>query len=418
MSIGLQMDRRSFVSSVAGLSLLYVTEAVGRSTAGSASRLFPNGSSSVRFPFELLANAIFIRASVNGRGPHLFAVDTGSTNSVIAAELSSELGIASGRQIRTSGAGSDSNMASMLEDLEFGLPGGVVRRTQGSTAISMAGLWPLIGQRIYGIAGYDILRPFVVEIDYAGRHITLHDPASYRYRGRGRTFPARMYGAYDPQIEGALVVPGQQPIPVRFTIDTGAGGTIVSSPLVDRFHLVEAVRRAVRTQDNGVGGAEPSEVLSQLSAIRIGPYALERPIVALSRDRAGSLAEEGISVNIGGNILRRFTLIIDYARHQVTLEPNRHFGEPFRSDASGLLLAAAGADFRTFVVQGVIANSPASESDVREGDLVLAVNGAAANGYTLWQLQEQFKTPGAVLALTLRRGTETLTRRLTLRSLL
>ena len=38
-----------------------------------------------RFPFELLANAAFFQAKLNGKGPYLFSLDTGSSNSVIAS---------------------------------------------------------------------------------------------------------------------------------------------------------------------------------------------------------------------------------------------------------------------------------------------------------------------------------------------
>jgi hypothetical protein len=218
----------------------------------------PNGAAEVRFSFELLANAIFFDAGVNGKGPHLFALDTGSTNTVIASERIAELGIATGSQMHTSGAGSDMNMAAKIDQLDIALPRGVRRTTTQGTAISMAGLWPLIGRPIYGALGYDIIEPFVVEIDYAKRIVVLHDPATYRYRGSGTTLPVRLYGAYDPQIEGSMIVPGQAPIPVRFTIDTGAGGTIVSSPLVDKYHLLAAVGK--RSPPRIEASAVPSRV--------------------------------------------------------------------------------------------------------------------------------------------------------------
>jgi hypothetical protein len=97
--------------------------------------------------------------------------------------------------------------------------------------MSMSGLWQLPAKRFYGTIGYDVLMPFVVEIDYETRTIRLYDPA--RHLVIGQTFPAHMYGGYDPQIDGAIEVETQPPIPVRFTLDTGAGGTIVSSPLVE-----------------------------------------------------------------------------------------------------------------------------------------------------------------------------------------
>jgi len=229
--------------------------------------------------------------------------------------------------------------------------------------------------------------------------------------------PFQLLGGSDPQIDGTLLVAGRPPIPVRLTIDTGAGGTIVSSPVVDRYRLLEAVGKIVATQDEGVGGAEPTEVLGRISALHVGPYIVDRPVVALSRDSQGSLSNEALSVNLGGNILRRFTMIIDYVHGQLTLEPNAHFANPFASDASGLLLAAEGADFHTIVVRSVLPDSPASASRMQRGDIIVAIDGAPVSGYTLWQFEELLTKSGSTVALTLRRGDRSFVEYLALRSL-
>jgi len=158
--------------------------------------------------------------------------------------------------------------------------------------------------------------------------------------------------------------------------------------------------------------------MGRLSAFRIGPHLVERPVVALSRDKHGSLANEAISVNLGGNILRRFTVIIDYPNRRVTLEPNRHLPDRFEGDASGLLLAAKGADFRTFVVESVIPDSPASEQGLRAGDGVVAIDGRPVRTYALWEFAEELKQPGEQVRLTMLRDGRTFSRVLKLRALI
>jgi hypothetical protein len=368
------------------------------------------------FPFELLGNAIYFQATVNGKGPFPFSLDTGSSNSVIASELVGELGIRTGTTFNSTGAGSDMNSAASIGTLEFGLPGGVRRSVRDGAAVSMSGLWQLPGKRFYGSIGYDVFSRFVLDVDYERRTIRLYDPASYT--PVGRSFPAHMYGNYDPQVDGAIEVPGRPPIPVRLTLDTGAGGTIVSSPLVDKYDLVRATGRVTETEDKGVGGAVPTEVMARLSAIRIGPYVLDKPLVALSRDKMGSLANEAISVNMGGNILPRFRVVIDYPRKIVALTPSRHFSEPFKSDASGLLLSADARDFHKFTVDSVIPGSPAADAGMQPGDVILAANGKPAKAYALFELEDALKADGTVTRLSVRRGSETMDKTLKLRSLL
>ena len=401
------IDRRTAVE-----LMLLLPLASGRTLAKAT---IARGRPLTTFPFELLGNGIYFQASVNGKGPFSFSLDTGSSNSVIASELIGELGIRTGASFASMGAGSDMNAAASIAKLEFRLPGGIRRTVSDGAAISMSGLWQLPAKRFYGTIGYDVLKPFVLEIDYEGRTIRLYDPANYA--PIGQMLPAHMYGNYDPQVDGAIEVEGQPPIPVRFTLDTGAGGTIVSSPLVDRYDLVRATGRVMEAQDKGVGGAVPTEVMARLSAIKIGSFVLEKPLVALSRDKMGSLSNEAISVNLGGNILPRFKVVIDYARRTVGLTPNRHFSEPFRSDASGLLLSADGKDFHNFTVDSVIPASPA-ERLLEPGDVILAADGRPAKDFALWELEELLKASGREISLSVRRGDETFVRKLVLRSLL
>jgi hypothetical protein len=379
---------------------------------------FPPGVDRVQSPFELLANAIYFPVLVNDKGPYLFALDTGSFNSVVAAEVSHELGIKTGTAYRGVGAGSDSSPAATIESLEFTLAKGVTRSTRQAGVVAMAGLWPLIGKRFYGDVGHDILRSFVVKIDYQKQLLTLHDPASYQYTGSGTTLPTHLFADYDPQIDGELVENGERSIPVRFTVDTGAGGTIVSSQLVAKHDLVHAVARTFQTQDVGIGGAKPVELAARLSALRIGPYRIDYPLVALSRDASGSLSSEAISVNLGGNILRRFTIIIDYSHKSLTLEPNDRFADPYDYDASGLLLSATGPRFRTFFVDSVLAGTPAHEAGLQKGDRIVAIDGTNVDAFALWQLEDELKKAGTSVSLTIMRDNQTLIKTMVLKTLL
>ncbi len=378
---------------------------------------FPRGAASVQFPFELLANTIFIPVLVNGKGPYLFAVDTGSYNSVIASEVAGELGVKGGAHFHAVGAGSDTSDAAAIASLAFTLPRDVPASTKIGATVSMGGLWPLIGKRFYGDIGHDILQHFVVEIDYGKQLMTLYDPNRYRYAGAGAVLQAHLYGAYDPQIDGRLLVAGLEPIPVRFTIDTGAGGTIVSAPLVRQYGLIAAAVKTFATEDAGIGGARPTEVVARLSAVQIGPYTVRRPIVALSADTMGSLADESISVNLGGNVLRRFTVILDYPRNTVILEPNTHLNDPPQYDASGLLLSATGADFRTFVIDSVLSGTPAAAAGFEKGDRIVALDGKSAARYALWQLEDELKKSGTTVSLTLLRGDRTMVKTMQLEAL-
>jgi hypothetical protein len=304
---------------------------------------------------------------------------------------------------------------------EFTLADGLSVTTPKSSA-EFAGLWPLVGQKIYGAIGYGVLKHFVVEFDYEHKMLTLYDPQKFHYSGTGAIFHASLMMGYDPQIAGAMMVPGAPPIPARFTLDTGAGGTVISSPIVKKNNLLERVTDKVpnppsKPAVDGVDGQVFDTVTARISGLQLGKYTVDRPLVAFSTDSDGTFAMDTIGINLGSNILRRFKVIIDYPRQIVILEPNSHFSDPFAADASGLVLQAEGADFKTVAVHGVVAGSAAADSEIREGDIITAIDGEPMEKYALWQIQDLLKESGQEKRLTIKRGNATSIHTIKLRAL-
>jgi len=387
------ISARSFLIS---FTLLFL--ACELSTASDAPKVtFPGSQSSVRVPFELLANNPYVNVKVNGKGPFNFVIDTGSIDSVLASETLSELGLPP--KDANGGRG----------DIEITFAGGLQIKTERSGTLSMAGLWPLIGRRFYGIIGYDILKHFVVEFDYEKKVVTFYDPEKYKYAGSGTVFPATMEMGYDPQVPGEFNVPGVGAIQAVFTIDTGAGGTVVTTPLVQRHALIEKVTQKVPSPGQGVSGMEFNDVVGRISSIRLGSLVVEKPLVALSLDTDGPLAMDDLGVNVGGNILQRFTMIVDYPHRQLILQPNSRFHDPFLADASGLVLKAQGDDFKIVTVQGVVAGSPADEAGIQEGDIISNIDGESTGKYALWQIQDLFKNSGKEMIVTIMKKSKKVT---------
>jgi PDZ domain len=379
---------------------------------------FPAGKIAVHVPFELLGNAIFVSARVNGKGPFLFTLDSGSCCSSFAAEFADELGMHPQGEMKGMGAGSSSNKMGLVKGtIEFTFPNGLKLSTEDANTISYAGLWPLIGRPFYGNIGYDVLKDVVVEIDYDKRIITFYSAATYKYSEKGQVFQTKLWMNYDPQFEGTFTLPGVSPVASVFTLDTGAGGTIINSPMVKTLHLVETMHDKLPSPSHGLGAGVSNDLIGRFASIDLGPYKLQRPVVALSQDTEGSLAMEAIGVNLGGNVLRRFTVTINYPGGTIALEPNSHFADPFLADASGLVLNAEGGDFRTFVVQDVVSDSPAAKIALQRGDVIIAIDDKPAKAIALWELQDQLKNSGHKAKLKIRRGSHSFVCELMLRSL-
>lgn len=377
----------------------------------------PPGTAAVAIPIEVYEHQILARVRVNGEGPYWFIVDTGWTRSAVDRSHAAAMHVAQTGESQGIGAGGNVTAGSASEAVRFDFGQGLVITAKGATIADFSGNATLFGRPYQGVIGHNILGRYVVEIDYERHRLVLHDPGRYRYGGRGAVLAATFWNGYDPQVPAELDLPGRAPVPTVLTLDTGAGGLTVASPLVDSFVAAGAKAKVVDSPLDGMGG-KAAFVMGRLAAIRVGPYKLDRPWAALSRMTEGSFADASIGLNGGGEVLSRFRVIIDYTRSQVILEPNGHFADPFPWDASGMILTVGGEDRRTYTIYRLIPGSPAVEAGLEQGDVLVAVDGRAARERTLAEIRTILQQAGTAHRLSVRRDGKVFTVELKLRALI
>lgn len=107
---------------------------------------------------------------------------------------------------------------------------------------------------------------------------------------------------------------------------------------------------------------------------------------------------------LGGRVLQRFTLIVDYPHDSIILEPNGGIGLPFEEDMSGLSLDATGPDFSVYRVAAVLPHSPAEEAGLRKGDVVIAIDGQPPAALGLPKINRMFREEGREFRIAIKRG--------------
>ena len=95
--------------------------------------------------------------------------------------------------------------------------------------------------------------------------------------------------------------------------------------------------------------------------------------------------------NIGGDLLKRFTVTLDYAHQTLWLEANALAAQPEVFDRSGLWIARAKDG--EIAVADVAADSAATASGIASGDEILGVNGRSVKSVRLYDLREELKGP-------------------------
>ncbi|TPW10399.1 MAG: PDZ/DHR/GLGF domain-containing protein [bacterium] len=347
--------------------------------------VYDKGNSALDIPIELSSNHIYVTVTLGSGTRAQMILDTGGGASAFDPEMVTAAGIKLGTPVRAMGAGSGTRDAWLVGGVDYSLPG-VRLSDQSVTAISFRELEATTGRRMDGVLGADFLKQFIVEIDYAGRRLHLHDPKSWSYHGTGHPLALEFNGPI-PSVVATL----NDSITARFHVDTGARMAVkASSPFVARAGLESVAEKLIEGQTGvGIGGASPQGI--------------------------GRFGNDGV---IGGDVWRRFRLILDYPGKKMYLEPNADFGQPFNYDMSGLAVRADSLSGSSYLVSQVLAGSPAAMADFQVGDRIEALDQRAVSGMTMDAFREELRNEGRVVTLARRRGAQVDQVRLTLRRLI
>jgi hypothetical protein len=394
-----------------GLSLTFAPPLLSQTPSPGCSKA-TTLSATDYLPIRIENNHVHITVCVAGE-PHDFALDTGAGQSFIDLGLAQSLGLHLGTRFAARGVGSGTIDGAQLDSVDARIAGTSIP-VRIRAALDFA---RLPGARISGILGYDFIAAHVVVIDYANARMRVMDGSQFRYDGAG-TELRLTFANNHPHVDGAIRLADGETIPGRFVIDVGAAGALaLSKPFVDSHGLRRRVGTTLRRPGGaGVGGQTVAE-FGRISALRFGSLELDSPIAALHGDSSGVLSSGGtFDGNVGGEILRHFTVYLDYPHSRMFLEPNSSFAEPFEIDMTGMgFTPARKPDGR---VAWVLPNTPATSAGIQPGDIVLAVDGQELDERVFVELLKRSRRPDERIGLKVRRGTESMTVTLVTRRLI
>ena len=375
-------------------------------------------SADVTIPFERVNRNICLEVSVANSRPLCFILDTGAKYAIIDLALAKSLGLELGDSIAVAGAGKNVTMGNFLKSSSFRIPGLEGFSQPLSLAIPLEELAKASGHEFAGILGFDFISQFVVEIDYLKQTVTLHDKEHYQYQGAGEIFPISFNAAAHPQVHARIIDAGRAPIEGTFVLDLGSSASLIlDTPFVKKEKFLEPARPTVPwLEGRGLGGITPG-LVGRIHALQLGSYVIENPVAIFSQADSGPLASAEAQGNIGAAVMEKFKVILDYSRSRIILEPNARFAEPMEYNHSGLSLISSGPAYREFHVEAVADHSPASETGIQPGDILLSLDGRRASEFSLTEIRHRFQEAGE-LRLQLRRDNTTLNVNLKLRRLI
>ena len=376
-------------------------------------RILDNRKDEKSMPFTLVNNLVIIKAEVNGKELS-FLLDSGVKKTMLFnLEFADSLVLNNVEKLKIRGLGEGEPIDAIKSKGNLFKMNGIVNPDLHLFVITenLFDLSAKIGVDIHGIIGGDLLKNFVVKINYGQKKLTFYKPGTYDYSKckNCESFPLDFYNSkpfINVEIENHL---GKE-VDVKLLIDSGGGDALWLFP-----HSNPDIIVSDNYFDDFLGRGLNGNIFgkkSRIKKLKIGSFEFENAAVSYpdstsmvkmhsNKDRNGTL---------GAGILKRFMVILDYPDRKMTLKKNGQlYNEPFLYNMSGMELIFGGEMLvkvkksnlvdpnqsrntsiteifynyglvykSSFQVSLVRSGSPAHFAGIREGDIVLEINGKPA----------------------------------------
>lgn len=369
-------------------------------------------------------NLIIIPVKINGKSLN-FILDTGVSRTILFnLNQIDSLDLRNVKKIKIRGLGSNKPVNALLSrNNKFELKN-IVGLQQDVLYIidSDFDLSAKLGLTIHGIIGYDLIRNFVIEINYSKKRITFNKHSEFRFKKTNKfeKLPLTFY-KNKPFIDVNIKLKeNQQPFLVKLLIDLGGSDGLwlfkQSNPLI-----IDPVDYFYDYLGEGLSGIIQGK-RSKIHSIFMGKYMLKKPTVSYPDSSAIVIARKQLDRNgsVGGRVLSRFKIILDYKNASIYIKKSKNFSAPFNYNMSGIELIYDGqvlvkeasmaslpnsglsisdnnkvafqVDYNynfvfkpSYKIFSVRNKSPAQLAGLRKGDVILSVNDKEAH---LFKLEE------------------------------
>jgi hypothetical protein len=234
------------------------------------------------------------------------------------------------------------------------------------------------GEKIDGIIGYSVLSRYIFNINYDSLRIQIFSNGRMKYPRGGwlyepilRTLPVQ-----NARIRDAVTIHS------RFLFDIGAGlCMMLNKDFIEDSNFLDKKRVLYAKEAEGVGGKIDMH-MTVIREVRMGPYRFRNVPVFVFDDTFNLTSYPYLSGIIGNDILRRFNLILNYAKKEFYFMANHNFQDPFDYAYSGIELYMVDG----YILLGDVAEgSPAAIAGLKEGDIVLGINNIVGQNLQLFK---------------------------------
>lgn len=374
------------------------TREAGLAKGGEPGKTEDTDSLPTEVPFEFSVRLIFLEVWVEDAGDHCsFILDTGAGMTCLSKELAAELEVEALGGMSAAGAGGAFEAhTARLEELRVG---DLRVNDLEVMVLDLAPLASMMGKRIDGIVGYNVLNRYTTTIDISGETLTFASSDDELPTGEDH------FSVPFEVLMGIPVVKGTVDgvTELDFLVDTGATTSVLPKAAAEGLEPTQRLEGAVAA---GADSRPIEMALARFSTLELGGATMDGPVFSypLSSERVDPI---GLSIDasnrgvIGTSILSNFRVTLNYDKATMVLEPV----EP----PQGTGREWSGPGLTVFMEKGspsvrsVFKGGPA-DGLLEVGDRILDIDGASVDGKNLEEIMSMLQgDPGTELKLTIER---------------
>lgn len=374
-----------------------------------------------RIEATIVNNLVVVELTVNKFVKLNFILDSGVQDAILLDPIiANVLPIDPVRTITLRGLGNEEEIeANIATDLEMDLGPISGKNLEMIVVPEAIDLDAYLGMKVHGLIGYDLFKRFQVKIDYHNEAVTFYEPSFWksapkRYRSNEiEILDSKAYLRMDLKEENEAFDDR------LFLVDTGASIGLSFNVFSEKaIHKVEPNLRA--QLGKGLSGGLDGHI-GRIDEVAFSGTVFNEVIAAFPRKESiRFLSEFDHAGSVGGEILRRFTVIFDYPNSKIHFRKSRNVREAFVFNNTGMQLCAAGTELEMVKVEGIIPDSSADQCGIRAEDEIISINGIAGKEISLENIQRQLDgmKDGKVLRMRIKRDGEVLKKKLQLESVI
>jgi|GEM_PF-6116900 len=272
----------------------------------------------VTIPFDFIGDYIITRVRLNNKIEEKFIVDTGASQTVLDKSVAQKLGpFTGGNYSITTGGKALSVNYMTLSNLSVG---DINMDNITAMVHDLSSLTLAPGSRIGGLLGANVLKRFLVTIDYRDKVLILANPRSVAIPKGATILPITpVFSAAVPVVKATL----DDKLSANFLLDTGAPFNNLPVGLAKSLLNTPVLPVAKAA---GLDGQKVAMGAVRFKTLKLDNLVVSDPVFAVSPQMAatspsGLFTASALGI-LGNPIWRQFRTTLDYRNERLILEPN------------------------------------------------------------------------------------------------